>query len=189
VLANTLLHATVYVFLHNLLNVLVHIANKMGITKKVSVQLSTETSSHTYSLLVSYAREAPRNIYRSPWKASVILGPILTLMELWHQILINLPVSKFNENPFGGFQAEHEDRRKVLGLICSPIEWAAASFLAAKPPKFEDELLLLSSAQGKNTWSGYSNPSQYHRGVVIKYKEGRFICLPFIFLVGGHAVA
>jgi hypothetical protein len=31
---STLLHATVYIFLHNLLNVLVHIANKMGLQKK-----------------------------------------------------------------------------------------------------------------------------------------------------------
>jgi hypothetical protein len=30
---NTLLHATVYVFLYNLLNVLVQIADKMGIKK------------------------------------------------------------------------------------------------------------------------------------------------------------
>jgi hypothetical protein len=31
---STLLHATVYVFLHNLLNVLVQMANKMGFFKK-----------------------------------------------------------------------------------------------------------------------------------------------------------
>jgi hypothetical protein len=31
----TLLHATVYMFLHNLLNVLVQIANKVGFQKKV----------------------------------------------------------------------------------------------------------------------------------------------------------
>jgi hypothetical protein len=31
---STLLHATVYMFLHNLLNVLVQIANKMGLQKK-----------------------------------------------------------------------------------------------------------------------------------------------------------
>jgi hypothetical protein len=31
---STLLHATVYVFLHSLLNVLVQIANKMGFQKK-----------------------------------------------------------------------------------------------------------------------------------------------------------
>jgi hypothetical protein len=30
-LVSTLLHATVYMFLHNLLNVLVQIANKMGL--------------------------------------------------------------------------------------------------------------------------------------------------------------
>jgi hypothetical protein len=34
VLVSTLLHATVYMFLHNLLNVLVQIANKMGLQKK-----------------------------------------------------------------------------------------------------------------------------------------------------------
>jgi hypothetical protein len=33
-LLSTLLHATVYMFLHNLLNVLVQMANKNGITKK-----------------------------------------------------------------------------------------------------------------------------------------------------------
>jgi ribosomal protein L32E len=33
-LLSTLLHATVYMFLHNLLNVLVQIANKMGLQKK-----------------------------------------------------------------------------------------------------------------------------------------------------------
>jgi hypothetical protein len=31
---STLLHATVYMFLHNLLNVLVQIANKMGLQQK-----------------------------------------------------------------------------------------------------------------------------------------------------------
>jgi hypothetical protein len=31
---STLIHAIVYVFLHNLLNVLVQIANKMGLQKK-----------------------------------------------------------------------------------------------------------------------------------------------------------
>jgi hypothetical protein len=34
-LLNTLLHATVYMFLHILLNVLVQIANKMGLQKKL----------------------------------------------------------------------------------------------------------------------------------------------------------
>jgi uncharacterized membrane protein len=33
---STLLHATVYVFLHNLLNVLVQIANKIGLRKNIS---------------------------------------------------------------------------------------------------------------------------------------------------------
>jgi hypothetical protein len=32
---STLLHATVYMFLHNLLNVLIQIANKIGLQKKV----------------------------------------------------------------------------------------------------------------------------------------------------------
>jgi hypothetical protein len=36
VLVSTLLHATVYMLLHNLLNVLVQIANKMGLQKKIS---------------------------------------------------------------------------------------------------------------------------------------------------------
>jgi hypothetical protein len=35
---STLLHAIVYVFLHNLLNVLVQIANKMGLQKKLGRQ-------------------------------------------------------------------------------------------------------------------------------------------------------
>jgi hypothetical protein len=34
-LLSTLLHATVYKFIHNLLNVLVQIANKMGLQKKI----------------------------------------------------------------------------------------------------------------------------------------------------------
>jgi hypothetical protein len=36
-LLSTLLHATVYVFLQNLLNVLVQISNKMGFKKKTYV--------------------------------------------------------------------------------------------------------------------------------------------------------
>jgi hypothetical protein len=32
---STLLHATLYVFFHNLLNVLVQIANKMGLQEKI----------------------------------------------------------------------------------------------------------------------------------------------------------
>jgi hypothetical protein len=42
-LLNTLLHATVYMFLHNLLNVLVQVANKMGLLKMASYQ---QTSIH-----------------------------------------------------------------------------------------------------------------------------------------------
>jgi hypothetical protein len=34
---STLLHAIVYVLLHNLLNVLVHIANKMGLQKNMCI--------------------------------------------------------------------------------------------------------------------------------------------------------
>jgi hypothetical protein len=34
---STLLHATVYMFLHNLLNVLVQIANKMALQKKANL--------------------------------------------------------------------------------------------------------------------------------------------------------
>jgi hypothetical protein len=34
---STLLHATVYMFLHNFLNVLVQIANKMGLQKKLHI--------------------------------------------------------------------------------------------------------------------------------------------------------
>jgi hypothetical protein len=36
---STVLHATVYMFLHNFLNVLVQIANKMGLQKKQSLQI------------------------------------------------------------------------------------------------------------------------------------------------------
>jgi hypothetical protein len=38
VLVSTLLHATVYMFLHNLLNVLVQSANKMGLQKQIVSQ-------------------------------------------------------------------------------------------------------------------------------------------------------
>jgi hypothetical protein len=38
-LLSTLLHATVYMFLHNLLNVLVQIANKMGLQIKARTML------------------------------------------------------------------------------------------------------------------------------------------------------
>jgi hypothetical protein len=51
---STLLHATVYMFLHNLLNVLVQIANKMGLQKKslsrLSMQCGTLNVSHPYRL-------------------------------------------------------------------------------------------------------------------------------------------
>jgi hypothetical protein len=43
---STLLHATVYMFLHNLLNVLLQIANKMGLQKNICV----------YSFQVCYTR-------------------------------------------------------------------------------------------------------------------------------------
>jgi hypothetical protein len=43
-LLNTLLQATGYMFLHNLLNVLVQIANKMGLQKKVLARLETKIS-------------------------------------------------------------------------------------------------------------------------------------------------
>jgi hypothetical protein len=35
VLLSTLLHATAYMFLHNLLNIVVQIANKMGLQKNL----------------------------------------------------------------------------------------------------------------------------------------------------------
>jgi hypothetical protein len=46
VLASTLLHTAVYVSLHNLLNVLVHIANKMGLQKKTIETLFRERNSN-----------------------------------------------------------------------------------------------------------------------------------------------
>jgi hypothetical protein len=42
---STLLYATVYAFLHNLLNVLVQIANKMGLqTKKITARFPSVTT-------------------------------------------------------------------------------------------------------------------------------------------------
>jgi hypothetical protein len=38
---STLVHATVYMFLHNLLHGLVLIANKMGLQKKISYNMAT----------------------------------------------------------------------------------------------------------------------------------------------------
>jgi hypothetical protein len=46
---STLLHATVYMFLHNLLNVLVQIANKMGLQKKNKVYKFLESQLQTIS--------------------------------------------------------------------------------------------------------------------------------------------
>jgi hypothetical protein len=43
---STLLHATVYVFLHNLLNVLVQTANKMGLQKQNYVALLVNVTVH-----------------------------------------------------------------------------------------------------------------------------------------------
>jgi hypothetical protein len=39
---SALLHATVYMFLHSLLNVLVQIANKMGLQKKILCYCNVE---------------------------------------------------------------------------------------------------------------------------------------------------
>jgi hypothetical protein len=44
--------------------------------------------------------------------------------------------------------------------------------------------LTFTSAEGKKTWSGSSIPWQCHHGVVIKYTQSHFTCLPFILLVG-----
>jgi hypothetical protein len=44
-LLSTLLHATLYMFLHNLLNVLVQIANKMGLQRKMDTR-AVETNDH-----------------------------------------------------------------------------------------------------------------------------------------------
>jgi hypothetical protein len=43
-LLSTLLHATVYMYLHNLLKVLVQIANKMGLHKKKSCHMTDNCS-------------------------------------------------------------------------------------------------------------------------------------------------
>jgi hypothetical protein len=53
----TLLHATVYMLLHNLLNVLVQIANKMGLKKSVS-RLSTQCE----ILYISQPYRPPRSV-------------------------------------------------------------------------------------------------------------------------------
>jgi hypothetical protein len=49
---STFLHATVYMFLHNLLNVLVQIANKMGLQKKkLCSELTLEShTEHSFSV-------------------------------------------------------------------------------------------------------------------------------------------
>jgi hypothetical protein len=47
---STFLHATLYMFLHNLLNVLVQIANKVGLqTKRSSSYIATDCQSASYS--------------------------------------------------------------------------------------------------------------------------------------------
>jgi hypothetical protein len=51
---STLLHANVYMFLHNLLKVLVQIANKMGLQKNL---LASHELRHTF-LRPSYGRTA-----------------------------------------------------------------------------------------------------------------------------------
>jgi hypothetical protein len=48
---STLLHATVYMFLHNLLNALVQIANKMGLQKNI-VCVSAVMSQHITQLKI-----------------------------------------------------------------------------------------------------------------------------------------
>jgi hypothetical protein len=40
---STLLHATVYMFIHNLLNVLIQNANKIGLQKKIFTKLAEFT--------------------------------------------------------------------------------------------------------------------------------------------------
>jgi hypothetical protein len=54
-LVSTFLHATVYVFLHNLLNVLVQIANKMGFKKKTfcigwGISINSKNSDALYDI-------------------------------------------------------------------------------------------------------------------------------------------
>jgi hypothetical protein len=54
---STLLRAIVYVFLHNLLNVLVQIANKMGLQKKVcpvSITLNSDFTNMVTNKCVNY---------------------------------------------------------------------------------------------------------------------------------------
>jgi hypothetical protein len=50
---STLLHATVYMFLHNLLNVLVQIANKMGLQKKIPIQSASQIEMSHVGMLPS----------------------------------------------------------------------------------------------------------------------------------------
>jgi hypothetical protein len=45
---NTLLHAIVYDFLHNLLNVLLQITNKMGLQKRILAQASCGIHGNCY---------------------------------------------------------------------------------------------------------------------------------------------
>jgi hypothetical protein len=71
---STLLHATVYVFLLNLLNVLVHIANKMGLQKKFAPDGLSGSSSwcrspngaHDQILISLFDNYFPSYRYRAP---------------------------------------------------------------------------------------------------------------------------
>jgi hypothetical protein len=60
VLVSTLLHATVYVFLHNLLNVLLHTANKMAFKKNLDFKNVTAVS-------MSYDTRTERKAYNTAY--------------------------------------------------------------------------------------------------------------------------
>jgi hypothetical protein len=68
---STLLHATVYMFLHNLLNVLVQIANKMGLQKKIGLFSSYDAK------LVRRCDYSPQIKFYSRMKIQDVTGPVI----------------------------------------------------------------------------------------------------------------
>jgi hypothetical protein len=73
----TLLHATVYKFLHNLLNVLVQIANKMGLQKK-KVHIEVLWVASLYSLVGSLQLRWKQQIVLIGWEALTRLYGFMT---------------------------------------------------------------------------------------------------------------
>jgi hypothetical protein len=60
---STAVHATVYMFLHNLLNVKVQIANKMGLQKKFTKNPFFETEMHKETKLTRKPRLPSTKIF------------------------------------------------------------------------------------------------------------------------------